>query len=182
MGSYCLDGREIKVTIQDGATINASITAVGAKGEQGIQGIQGIQGVQGPKGEPGGAWTQTDLLNLVYPVGSIYMSVVKVSPTTFIGGTWAVWGTGRVPVAVDTGQTEFDTVEKTGGAKTHALTVGEMPSHTHKYGSAVGQTNFGSGAGTAYNDQSYSTSATGGGQAHNNLQPYITCYMWKRTA
>ena len=171
MGSYYLDDLEIKVSIQEGATINTSITAVGPKGDQGPQGIQGIQG---PKGEPGGAWTQTDLLNLVYPVGSIYMSVANVSPTTFIGGTWAVWGTGRVPVAVDTGQTEFNTVEKTGGAKTHTLSVNEMPAHTHKYGTSIGQTNFGSGAGTAYNDQSYTTTSTGGGQAHNNLQPYIT--------
>ena len=177
MGSYYLDGREIKVTIQDGATINASITAVGAKGEQGIQGIPG------PKGEPGGAWTQTDLLNLVYPVGSIYMSVANVSPTTFIGGTWAVWGTGRVPVAVDTGQTEFNTVEKTGGAKTHTLTVNEMPSHTHDtsiYFSGTGTVHYSVSA--AQSPTPISTSATGGGLAHNNLQPYITCYMWKRTA
>ena len=180
MGSYYPDGHEIKVTIQDGATINAFVTAVGAKGEQGIQGIQGIQG---PKGEPGGAWTQTDLLNLVYPVGSIYMSVANVSPTTFIGGTWAVWGTGRVPVAVDTGQTEFNTVEKTGGAKTHTLTVDEMPSHSHDttiHFSGTGDVHYAVSA--AQSPTPISTSATGGGQAHNNLQPYITCYMWKRTA
>ena len=191
MGSYYPDGHEIKVTIQDGATINAFVTAVGAKGEQGIQGIQGIQG---PKGEPGGAWTQTDLLNLVYPVGSIYMSVANVSPTTFIGGTWAVWGTGRVPVAVDTGQTEFNTVEKTGGAKTHTLTVAEMPKHTHSAISTAGSgstyteptTNVASwtagGAAVGNNTTFGYTGAVGGGQAHNNLQPYITCYMWKRTA
>jgi len=180
MGSYYLDDLEIKVSIQEGATINTSITAVGPKGDQGPQGIQGIQG---PKGEPGGAWTQTDLLNLVYPVGSIYMSVANVSPTTFIGGTWAVWGTGRVPVAVDTGQTEFNTVEKTGGAKTHTLTVNEMPSHTHDTGiffSGTGIVHYAVSA--AQSPTPISTSAVGGGQAHNNLQPYITCYMWKRTA
>lgn len=181
MGSYYLNGREIKVTIQDGATINTSITAVGAKGAQGLQGIQGIPG---PQGEPGGAWTQTDLLNLVYPVGSIYMSVANVSPTTFIGGTWAVWGTGRVPVAVDTGQTEFNVVEKTGGAKTHTLTVAEMPSHSHggtqKSGASGAVSGFAQVTYVATSDNM--TSSVGGGQAHNNLQPYITCYMWKRTA
>ena len=176
MGSYYLGGREIKVTIQDGATINTSITAVGPKGEQGPQGIQGIQG---PQGEPGGAWTQTDLLNLVYPVGSIYMSVANVSPTTFIGGTWAVWGKGRVPVAVDTGQTEFNTVEKTGGAKTHTLTVGEMPSHNHggtqKYGASGGVGGFAHVTYTATSDMM--TSIVGGGQAHNNLHVMYGCKL-----
>lgn len=123
------------------------------------------------------------LLDLTYPVGAIYMSVVNTSPATLFGGTWAVWGTGRVPVAVDTGQTEFDTVEKTGGAKTHTLTVGEMPSHAHDtniFFSGTGIVHYSVSA--APSPTPIGTSAAGGGQAHNNLQPYITCYMWKRTA
>lgn len=123
------------------------------------------------------------LLDLTYPVGAIYMSVVNTSPATLFGGTWEVWGTGRVPVAVDTGQTEFNTVEKTGGAKTHTLTVAEMPSHSHStniYFVGTGDVHYAVSA--AQSPTPIGTSATGGGQAHNNLQPYITCYMWKRTA
>jgi hypothetical protein len=70
-------------------------------------------------------------LNSFFPIGMIYMSVENVNPATFIGGTWTVWGKGRVPVGVDTIQAEFDTVEKTGGAKTHTLSKTEMPSHYH---------------------------------------------------
>lgn len=56
--------------------------------------------------------------NLLYPVGSIYLSVNNVNPgTLFPGQTWEPWGTGRVPVGVDGSQTDFNTVEKTGGSK-----------------------------------------------------------------
>src|SRR5690606_38823591 len=73
-----------------------------------------------------------NLIDVVYPVGSIYISTVDTNPGTVFGvGTWVAFGTGRTIVGVDTDQTEFDTVEKTGGAKTHTLTTAEMPSHTH---------------------------------------------------
>lgn len=127
-------------------------------------------------------------VSLVYPVGSIYLSVVSTNPGTLFGvGTWVAWGTGRVPVGIDVGQTEFDTVEKTGGEKTHTLTIPEIPSHTHTDSTASATT----GSETALTTSAISTDtsatkttgdATGGGNAHNNLQPYITCYMWKRTA
>lgn len=123
-----------------------------------------------------------------YPVGSIYMSVTSTDPGTIFGGTWAAWGTGRVPVAVDAGQTEFATVELTGGEKTHVLTTAEMPGHQHDQyvtagsgGAAVRTDYTGDGAGVAY-PQGATTGSTGGGGAHNNLQPFITCFMWKRTA
>lgn len=131
------------------------------------------------------------LLQVVYPVGSIYMSVVSTNPATLFGfGTWVAWGAGRVPVGVDTGQTEFDTVEETGGSKTHQLTESEMPSHYHTVNSFLTDTGSGAGgiqrASIAVEDLSYNTAGNtnskGGNQAHNNLQPYITCYMWKRTA
>lgn len=122
-----------------------------------------------------------------HPVGSIFMTVTATNPGTTYGGTWTAFGAGRVPVGVDTTQTEFNTVEKTGGAKTHTLTVNEMPAHNH--GVRVNQSPGGAYAaasytwGTAYQGfEAAGTSNTGGGLAHNNLQPYITCYMWKRTA
>ena len=73
----------------------------------------------------------TSIFNSIYPVGSIYMSTLSTDPSTIFGGTWASWGNGRVPVGVDSSQTEFATAEKTGGEKSHALTAAEMPSHTH---------------------------------------------------
>ena len=77
-----------------------------------------------------------DVLSLVYPVGSIYMSVVNTNPGTLFGGTWVAWGSGRVPVGVDTTKSVFDTVEETGGS-TDAI----VPSHSHTAsfsGTAVG--------------------------------------------
>ena len=71
--------------------------------------------------------------NLVYPVGAIFTSVSPTNPATSLGvGTWEAFGAGRALVGVDTTQTEFDTVEETGGAKTHTLTESEMPAHSSR--------------------------------------------------
>ncbi len=129
----------------------------------------------------------TDIMSAVYPVGSIYMSTSSANPNTLFGvGTWVAWGTGRVPVGIDTSQSEFNTVGKTGGAKTHTLVTGEMPNHGH-----TGVGIFGTSAGSTMRNQVIQGSAnwdgytgvynTGGDLPHNNLQPYVTCYMWKRT-
>jgi hypothetical protein len=129
----------------------------------------------------------TGMIKNMFPVGSIYMSVNNTNPSTWISGTtWTSWGTGRVPVGVDTNQSEFNTVEKTGGAKTHTLTVDEIPGHAHALPSgAHWSVDWHSGrrvgdSSASYDGGTASVLATGGGQAHNNLQPYITCYMWKR--
>lgn len=166
-------------------------------------------------------------LDKVYPVGSIYMSVNNTNPGTLFGGTWVTWGAGRVPVSVNTSDGDFSTVEKTGGEKTHTLSIDEMPSHKHSTTvkvtekSLIGTVHNFAGQGadwgpgntvtgicsalgddsayypsgtkktTKYKDgfkinatHSHAASATmenaGGGNAHNNMQPYITCYMWKR--
>lgn len=132
-----------------------------------------------------------DLLDYIYPVGSIYMSVNNVSPQDFIGGTWVSWGKGRVPVGVDTTDSSFNTVEKTGGEKRHTLSLGEMPSHEHRdaswrcYDAGGWADRYGVQSGNFYTaitiGDTY-TMGAGGSQSHNNLQPYITCYMWKRTS
>lgn len=130
------------------------------------------------------------VFSAIYPVGSIYMSATMDSTAQVeaaFGGTWVAWGAGRVPVGVDTSQTEFDTVEETGGEKTHTLIVDEIPSHYHNLGQMydgyhlTGQTGQPRGVYADY-AQAVHTTSIGGGQAHNNLQPYITCYMYKRTA
>ena len=130
-------------------------------------------------------------LSDVYPVGSIYINAsVATNPGTLLGfGTWVAFGAGRVMVGLDAGQTEFDTAEETGGAKTHTLTISEIPAHTHNLGSKDST----AGDGGAFNEEfiedpadttngpNVTSSSTGGGSAHNNLQPYIVVYMWKRT-
>ena len=74
---------------------------------------------------------KTYLLAYIYPVGSIKMTAENTNPSTYLGGTWVAWGAGKVPVGVDTTDTDFATVEKTGGEKEHILTTNEMPSHEH---------------------------------------------------
>jgi len=142
------------------------------------------------------------MVNLVYPVGSIYIAVVSTNPGALFGvGTWAAFGAGRVIVGLDSGQTEFDVVEETGGEKTHVLTAAEMPVHTHVQNShahvqslPTGQTGSASAgtrdtSTTGSSADALSTAATtavnqnaGSGSAHHILQPYIVTYMWKRTA
>jgi len=120
-----------------------------------------------------------------FPVGSIFVSVVSTNPSTLLGyGTWTAFATGRTIVGIDAGQTEFDTVEETGGEKTHTLVTSEMPAHVHSMGSAysgAGSSN-GNALGGLVTNVNTNTQSTGGDGAHNNLQPYIVVYMWKRTA
>lgn len=116
-----------------------------------------------------------------FPIGSIYIAVVATNPSSLLGyGTWTAFATGRTLVGIDIGDASFDVVEETGGSKTHTLTVGEIPSHTH--GANNGGNSNGAWASTAGNSYGSVSDATGGGGAHNNLQPYIVTYMWKRTA
>lgn len=175
-------------------------------------------------------------MDQVWPVGSVFTAVVNTNPGTLLGvGTWAAFGAGRVLVGIDGAQTEFDTVEEVGGAKTHTLVASEMPSHTHVQNShnhtqdphthtqnshthpsiqvqggttaattgthimtstATGgssraaTTPEAANAATAVNQNATATNqaatavnqSTGGDGAHNNLQPYIVVYFWKRTA
>ena len=128
------------------------------------------------------------MLETIYPVGSIYINAgVATNPGTLLGfGTWTAFGTGRTIVGVDSSDTDFDTVRETGGAKTHTLTIAELPSHTHQTtlrGNGEDEdTNFPSASDNSDPSRTMTSGATGGGGAHNNLQPYITAYMWRRTA
>ena len=143
-----------------------------------------------------------EIFNKVYPVGSIYLSVNNSNPSNYFGGTWVAWGSGRVPVGVNTSDSDFNSVERIGGEKRHTLTVDEMPNHGHQsravkadwiqlYNrnctSALCQGSNGEGVNNGWSDftdnlDNSANQRTGGNQSHNNLQPYITCYMWKRTA
>lgn len=132
--------------------------------------------------------TLATLMSLIYPIGTILTSVVSTNPATLFGfGTWVAFGAGRVPVGLDANQTEFDTIEETGGAKTHTLQTSEIPAHSHVQNLPTSQTGSQSSgtrdtSTTGSSADALSTANTGGGGAHNNLQPYIVVYMWKRTA
>ncbi len=126
-----------------------------------------------------------------HPIGSLEFNVSGTNPSEYFGfGTWELWGAGRVPVCIDTSSTEFKTVEQTGGEKKHTLTEAEMPKHRHNVVWSYKPKNAASGSSVMYvpsdvvwqeNSEMYTTYA-GSSTAHNILQPYITCYMWKRKA
>lgn len=116
----------------------------GPQGERGPQGEQGPPGPEGPQGEPGASGlTAEQVIALVYPVGAIFPTVNSVNPGTYLTGTtWELFGSGKTLVGVDTDDTDFNTVEKAGGAKTvnlnhshstgnHTLLLSEIPSHNH---------------------------------------------------
>lgn len=133
----------------------------------------------------------TNIFNLIYPVGSIYINAnTSANPSTYLGiGTWSRYGEGRVIVSQNSSDSQFDGLNETGGAKTHTLTINEMPSHNHGgifpsgasggFSQAFDVDNPGTGADLG--SQKFTT-YTGGGQAHNNLQPYIVAYVWRRTS
>lgn len=132
----------------------------------------------------------SDLLNMFYPVGSVYETMdSSFDPNKKWGGTWERIK-GKVLVGVDEDDDDFNTSEKIGGEKAHTLVVNELPSHTHtNYAKRTNITinNSGNTHVTCHSSNSGATvgnniGSTGEGVAHNNLQPYITCYIWKRTA
>lgn len=179
--------------------------------------------------------TQVDgLMDRIYPIGSIYTNAVDdTNPATLLNfGTWEAFGSGRVPVGFDSGDSDFNTAEETGGSKTNNLSHSHtVSSHAHAQGSHYHYTAMGfdenghlyargnSSARPVYGDQVvtatkrlsktslFSISSNSGvrearsqnvntgntsssapstnsqlSSSTNNLQPYITVYLWKRTA
>jgi hypothetical protein len=149
-------------------------------------------------------------LQLLHPVGSVYINATNnTNPGTLFGfGTWTAFGAGRVPVGFNAADPLFDTAEETGGSKdaivvshTHTATVTDQ-GHAHALpinsaaspygfsGFTTGQTLSGTGVATNDNPLSrsnttgitVSNSTTGSSGTNANLQPYITVFMWKRTA
>lgn len=144
-----------------------------------------------------------DLPQKIFPVGSIYISVTNTNPSSFLGGTWVAFGQGRTLVGVDTSQSEFNTVQKTGGAKTVTLTTSQIPSHTHSLetefddseivvmrpgpGNDGNNVNVSEGATSSMSYRraqtlSKNTKSSGSGQAHNNMPPFVTVYFWRRVS
>ena len=152
-----------------------------------------------------GFLVKSNLLNYVYPVGSIYMSTVNTSPASFLGGTWEQLKNGFLY-----GGTSYGSGNGTGtSTQSHTLTVSEIPSHGHAQswagndgttnnlvtnktsGSQSSRNTFGTGSGCRYNAQTawhnsgatiVGTGTTGGGGGHSHGIPYISVFMWRRTA
>ena len=141
-----------------------------------------------------GGMTVNQFVDMIYPVGSIYMSANVTSPETLFGGTWESIG-GRFLLGADATYA----AGSTGGEATHTLTVSEMPTHRHNnvkvaqnYLTAWAQENAGSSNGFELSSlfkqgledtlNKFSGDYSGGDQPHNNMPPYLAVYMWKRTA
>lgn len=168
--------------------------------------------------------TYEELIKIIYPIGSIYMSTSSTNPNTLFGvGEWTLWGGGRVPVGINTWDSRFALSEKTGGtydavvvSHDHEMGV-DSPNHTHSgsttyngnhrhsfsgHYSSVGDDNNHSllkNGGTMYtsyagnHNHTFTTGGVSTSHRHDiyhrgesgtgkNIQPYIVCYMWKRTA
>lgn len=120
----------------------------------------------------------TEQLNILFPIGYVYISTSSTNPSSTFGGTWEQIKDKFLLSAGDT-----YTAGNTGGEATHTLTVNEIPSHNHNYAMKSGSggwtiASMSNGNGTTNGV----TNETGGGQAHNNMPPYLVVYVWKRTA
>lgn len=157
------------------------------------------------------AFVHNEIMAAVYPVGSLYLNATNaINPATLLGfGTWTAFGAGRVPVGFDSGDALFNTAEKTGGSKDSAVishshtvsgTTDTQGSHVHTMnrdissGISATSINVNQGvsnlatldtinaAGAHSHNVSGTTSTVGSSGTNANVQPYITVYMWKRTA
>lgn len=126
--------------------------------------------------------TSSALLNAMYPIGSIYMSINENNPSTIFGGQWEQIKDKFLLSCGDTYQNGA-----IGGEAIHKLTINEMPVHKHNV-ATVYPFSFGAMrtavANSSANDKTgLATDVVenaGGNQPHNNMPPYLAVYMWKR--
>lgn len=125
----------------------------------------------------------TSLLQIVYPIGAIYLSVNDISPASLFGGIWEQIEDTFLLAAGNT-----YAAGTVGGEAEHTLTESEMPKHNHQIALADGEWAFDTArtAVSTYETVSIgwmdttTSYPTGGGKPHNNMPPYLTVYMWKR--
>ena len=126
---------------------------------------------------------QKDLMELVFPVGSTYVTQANTNPNSILGfGTWERFK-GIIALGLDENDDDLKTIGKKGGEKMHTLTLEEIPKHNHTYELRNGQNGGWTVSQCSNGEKTYdgNTGTTGGGQAHNNMQPYeVVGYMWIR--
>lgn len=153
-----------------------------------------------------------DLVSMVFllshAIGSTYTTYAEDDDPNRFGGSWELAAKGRSIIGVDPADPDFNSADMTGGEKTHTLTVAEMPSHWHRVTSRINNST-GNDAGSAFSigrgstggsahyslpsstvtntdiqgtNQAVGALNTGGDEAHNNLHPYETAFIWRRTA
>lgn len=136
----------------------------------------GVNRMPDPAGRKGMYLTKDDNLWLqLYAIGDIYMTMNTIDPATRFGGTWVLEFVGRNPVGIDTSDTDFNTIGKTGGQKTV-----QAHNHTAPRGN---DNNLGGGYGWQATDDAYDAYPTStAGTGATNMNPYKVCYFWRRTA
>lgn len=162
--------------------------------------LKGAKGDKGNNGTNGYITSKSQLIDIIYPVGSVYISVNNVDPKNIFGGTWV-----QLKDRFLLGAGNTYSAGSTGGEAAHKLTVAEMPSHSHAQNILVSgyspyqespasyiKPNSGSEGsvvktywadrGSGYDLTTSAMAATGSSAAHNNMPPYLVVYMWKRTA
>lgn len=124
------------------------------------------------------------LLDYLHPVGSVYQSTDSTSPADLFGGTWEQIKDVFLLAAGDS-----HAAGSTGGEEDHVLTAAEMANHTHGYDytgqsitEGVNAIRLYEAASTQYNAYTGKATSNCGGQAHNNMPPYLAVYTWRRTA
>jgi len=121
----------------------------------------------------------TNILSTIFPVGSIVIKADNVDYSNWLGFTWERTLIGRVAVGIDSTQTEFDTIGKTGGSK-------YLQAHSHEFGiPKMLYADTSSGAvlgGEAIVEQTIHNTGTTGTGDSGNLQPYQVVAYWKRVA
>lgn len=138
------------------------------------------------------------LANLFFPVKKIVMFNDNDDHSNYLGFTWERIASGKVLIGIDSTDTDFNTIGKTGGEKEHTLTIDEMPAHSHKlngntnvtfddsatypYLLASAKRGYATGSNVTFggNYTINDTTTIGGGQAHNNMPPYQVAAFWQR--
>lgn len=124
-------------------------------------------------------------VNLIYPIGAVYISINSTNPSNIFGGSWERIK-GKMLIGVDEADTDFKQSGLSGGEKEHTLTIDESAPHSHILGTSTqnpsGSYDIAVNAKGFSNNLNVSTSSTGGGQPHNNMPPYYTVYIFVRTA
>lgn len=192
----------------------------GATVKIGGQNVTNVEFLSNPQDQLNAKLNKSELLDLVYPVGAIYLSVNSTSPTTLFGGIWEEYASGRTIIGQGTSDLMYS-AGAVGGESKHTITLNELPNHSHPCNTVnSGETTFrtlatetGTGMTSSgllsassdeklenipnYNGSNYLTlnninlnisnhthtiGSIGAGASHNNMPPYIVCYIWKRIA